>query len=105
MANITELTDESFKKFVEQGVAVVDLWAPWCGPCKMIAPIVEDLAEEYEGKIKFAKLNVDEHKKTQAEYNVMGIPTLLVFKNGRPVDRIVGALSRERIKEKLGKHL
>ena len=105
MADVTELSDESFKEFIAEGYAVVDLWAPWCGPCRMIAPVVEELAAEYKGKIKFGKLNIDENEKTPAEYKVMGIPTLLLFKNGQPIDRIVGAVSKQRIKEKLEKHL
>jgi len=105
MAEIVELSDDSFKDFVGKDYAVVDLWAPWCGPCGIIAPIVEELSVHYKGKIKFGKLNVDEYPPISKEYKVMGIPTLLMFKNGELVDRIVGALSRERIKEKLEKHL
>jgi len=105
MSNVVELTDKSFKDFVSKDYAVVDLWAPWCGPCRMIAPIVEELSVEYDGRIKFAKLNIDENPGAKAEYKVMGIPTLLVFKDGKLVDRIVGALSKDRLKEKLEKHI
>jgi len=83
--------------------ALVDFWAPWCGPCKTVGPVVEELAGEYAGKVKIAKLNVDENKDTAAKYGVRGIPTLMLFNNGQPVDQIVGAVPKSRIKELLDK--
>jgi len=80
---------------------VVDCWAPWCGPCRMVGPIVEDLAREMRGKIVFGKLNVDENQATSTKYGIMSIPTLLVFKNGELVDRIVGAMPKDALKAKL----
>ena len=80
---------------------VVDCWAPWCGPCRMVGPIVEDLAREMKGKIVFGKLNVDENQATSTKYGIMSIPTLLVFKNGELVDRIVGAMPKDSLKAKL----
>ena len=80
---------------------VVDCWAPWCGPCRMVGPIVEDLAREMKGKIVFGKLNVDENQATSTKYGIMSIPTLLVFKNGELVDRIVGAMPKDALKAKL----
>jgi len=80
---------------------VVDCWAAWCGPCRMIGPIIEELAKELKGKIVFGKLNVDENPQTSMKYNVMSIPTLLVFKNGGLVDRIVGAMPKEMLLQKL----
>ena len=80
---------------------VVDCWAPWCGPCRMVGPIVEDLAREMKGKIVFGKLNVDENQATSAKYRIMSIPTLLVFKNGELADRIIGAMPKDAIKAKL----
>ncbi|MBD3388781.1 MAG: thioredoxin [Candidatus Altiarchaeales archaeon] len=98
---VKELDEGGFDGAVGSGLVVVDLWAPWCMPCKMIAPIVEELSEEYEGRISFYKLNIDEHQGPAAKYQVMSIPTLLIFKEGEVVDKVVGALPKEKIKEKL----
>ncbi|HID25881.1 MAG TPA: thioredoxin [Thermoplasmata archaeon] len=83
---------------------VVDCWAPWCGPCKMIAPVIEELAKEMKGRVVFTKLNVDENQATAMKYQIMSIPTLLVFKNGKLVDKIIGAIPRETLKQKLKEH-
>jgi thioredoxin 1 len=80
---------------------VIDCWAPWCGPCRMVGPIIDELAKDMQGKIVFGKLNVDENQQTSMKYNIMSIPTLLVFKNGTMVDRIVGALPKDLLKNKL----
>jgi thioredoxin 1 len=80
---------------------VIDCWAPWCGPCRMLAPIIDELAEAYKGKIVFAKLNTDENQDTAAKYGIMSIPTLLLFKNGQLIDRIVGAMPRADLDAKL----
>ena len=80
---------------------VVDCWAPWCGPCRMVGPIIEELAKEMQGKIVFGKLNVDENRATSMKYGIMSIPTLLVFKNGNLVDNIIGAMPKEMLKAKL----
>ena len=90
--------DENLGKYE---TVVVDCWAPWCGPCSMVGPVITDLAKEMQGKIVFGKLNVDENQMTSAKYGIMSIPTLLVFKNGNLVDRIVGAMPREMLKAKL----
>ncbi len=79
----------------------VDFWAPWCQPCLIVSPIVEEVASEYQGKIKFCKLNVDEAQEITMRYGIMGIPTLLIFKEGKVVDQIIGAVPKEIIKEKL----
>ena len=84
---------------------VVDCWAPWCGPCRMIGPVIEELAKEMQGKIVFGKLNVDENQMTSMKYNIMSIPTLLVFKDGTLVDRIVGALPKDMLKQKIDSYL
>ena len=90
--------DEVVKKYP---ILVIDCWAPWCGPCRMIAPVIEDLAKEMAGKIVFGKLNVDENPQTSMKYHIMSIPTMLVFKNGALVDRFVGAMPKEMLLQKL----
>jgi thioredoxin 1 len=84
---------------------VIDCWAPWCGPCRMIGPIIEDLAKELKGKIVFGKLNVDENPQTSMKYKIMSIPTMLVFKNGVLVDKFVGAMPKNILLQKLNPHL
>jgi len=90
--------DEHIKK---HNTLVVDCWAPWCGPCRMIHPIIEELAEEMKGKVVFGKLNVDENHTTSSKYNIMSIPSLLIFKNGNLVDVIVGAMPKQVLKPKI----
>lgn len=98
---IIHVTDETFDADVLQAdlPVLVDFWAAWCGPCKMIAPILDELADQYEGKIKIAKMDVDGSKKTPAKFNVRGIPTLLIIKNGEVEATKVGALSRVQLIE------
>ncbi len=101
-----EVTDSSFDDFVNKyDVSVIDCWAPWCGPCKMIAPIVEELAQEYKGQIAFGKLNTDENQAISMRYHVMSIPTLLVFKDGELADQIVGAMPKVTLEMEIKKHL
>ncbi len=96
------VTDLDFNQFVASHEnVVIDCWAEWCQPCRLISPIVEELAEKYAGKIWFGKLNVDENQSTAMEYSIMGIPTLLIFKNGSLVDQIVGAMPKRIIEAKL----
>ena len=90
--------DEHTKKYL---TVVIDCWAPWCGPCQMVGPVIEELAKEMQGKVVFGKLNVDENPATSAKHQIMSIPTLLVFKNGDLVDRLVGAYPKEELKKKL----
>jgi len=94
--------NEAMKKYP---IIVIDCWAPWCGPCRMIGPIIEELAKEMKGKIVFGKLNVDENPQTSMKHNIMSIPTLLVFKNGALIDRIIGAMPREMLMQKLKPYL
>jgi len=96
---VLELTDQNFgEEILKAGTpALVDLWAAWCGPCRVIAPVVEALAGTYDGRVKFGKLNVDTYPQVAAQYRVMNIPTLLLFKGGREVDRIVGVQPREEL--------
>ena len=101
------VTDESFQKEVlESDVPVlVEFWAEWCGPCRMIAPIIEELAADYDGRLVVAKVNSDENGETAIRYGVMSIPTLLLFKGGELKETIVGALPKEKIEEAISKHL
>jgi len=102
-ANIRELTDANFESEVLKSdvPTLVDFWAIWCGPCKQIAPTVEILAEEYKGRVKVAKMDVDHHQITPQQYGVRSIPTLLIFKGGKVVDRLVGLLPKEQIAQRL----
>jgi len=102
---LIQLTDVNFAKQISHGVTLVDFWAAWCGPCKMIAPVVSELADQFEGKAKIAKLNVDEQKQTAAKYGVRSIPTLIIFKNGEPVERLVGLKSKANLAKAIEKQL
>ena len=106
MSNAVAVTDADFEQQVEQNdkLTVVDFWATWCGPCRMIAPILDQLATEYAGKVKVTKLDVDANIKTSSRFNVRSIPTLLFFKDGRVVDQIIGAVQRPVIEGKLHQH-
>jgi len=97
--NIINVTDDSFAADVLQAAlpVLVDFWAPWCGPCRMVTPILEEVAQQYVGKIQIAKVNVDENNQTSAAYDVRGIPTLILFKDGKMVATKVGALSKPQL--------
>lgn len=101
------LTDDTFRKEVlESDIPVmVDFWAVWCGPCKAIAPVVEELEKDYKGRMKIAKLNVDENSKVTSQYGIMSIPTLIFFKNGKVMDQVVGSLSKAELKKKIEENL
>ena len=101
-----EMTDATFKEMIQNHpLVVVDCWAPWCGPCRMVAPVIEELARDYAGKILFGKLNVDENREVSTQYEIMSIPTLLVFKNGKLVDTIIGAIPRQMLEPKIRSYL
>jgi len=104
---ILHLTDNNFKKEVLESdlPVLIDFWATWCGPCRMVAPIIEELAKEYENKIKVGKIDIDENPKTPTHYSVMSIPTLIFFKKGRAVDQSVGALSKAELKKKIEENI
>jgi thioredoxin 1 len=100
------LTGTKFNETVENySMVVVDCWAPWCGPCNIVSPIIEELAKDYVGKIVFGKLNVDNNRDIALKYQIMSIPTLLVFKNGKLADRIVGAMPRSLLEPKIIRYL
>jgi len=101
-----KVTDATFKETIlNHSLVVVDCWAPWCAPCHMVAPIIEEMARDYAGRVLFGKLNVDENREVAMQYQIMGIPTLLVFKNEKLVDRIVGAMPRQMLEPKITRYL
>jgi len=104
---VLEVSDQSFDTEVVKSdkPVMVDLWAPWCGPCRMVAPVLEKLEGDYDGKVKFCKVNVDDNPKTAAKYGVMSIPTLLLFKDGQVEDTVVGAVPESVLKQKIDKIL
>ncbi|PTJ11576.1 thioredoxin [Staphylococcus simulans] len=102
---LIKVTDSDFNEQVQNGVKLVDFWATWCGPCKMIAPVLEELAQDFDGKADILKLDVDENPNTAAKFEVMSIPTLIVFKDGEPVDKVVGFQPKENLAEVLNKQL
>ena len=107
MAQPLHLTDDMFESEVKQSdiPVLIDFWAAWCGPCRMVAPIVDELATEYEGKAKITKLDVDNNQQTAMMYGIRSIPTILIFKNGEVVDTIVGAVPKSQIVDKLNAHI
>jgi thioredoxin 1 len=101
-----EVTDATFKEVVQNHpLAVVDCWVPWCKPCNAVAPVIEELSEDYAGKILFGVLNVDENPKVSAQYGIRSIPTLLIFKRGKLLDRIIGAMPRRMLESKITQYL
>ena len=107
MANVLAVTDGDFQNEVldHKGLAVVDFWATWCGPCRMVAPILDQLASEYAGKVKITKVDVDANQKTAATFSVRSIPTLLFIKDGKVVDQVVGALPKAQLQTYIDKHV
>lgn len=107
MSNVGEVTDASFETEVLKSPlpVLVDFWAPWCGPCRAVAPVVEEIANDYNGKLKVLKLNTDENPKTAQSYRISGIPSLMVFKNGQPVEQVVGAVPKTTLSSAVEKHI
>jgi thioredoxin 1 len=107
MADVVHVSDANFETEVLKSAlpVLVDFWAPWCGPCRMVGPVVEKLAKDYDGKLKVCKVNTDESQQTPGKYNIHGIPTLIIFKQGAEVERMVGYLPEPALKAKIDPHL
>ncbi|OKL38285.1 thioredoxin [Domibacillus mangrovi] len=101
---IVKATDQNFSTETGSGLVLADFWAPWCGPCKMIAPVLEELDSELGGKVKIVKLDVDENQQTAGKYGVMSIPTLILFKDGQPVDKVIGYQPKEALEELINRN-
>lgn len=106
MSNAVAVTDTTFETEIEKhdGLAVVDFWATWCGPCRMVAPILDQLSVAYAGKAKVAKVDVDANQRTAMRFNVRSIPTILFFKNGKLVDTVIGAVGKDKLESKFKEH-
>jgi len=102
---VSEFNVDNFEKEISDGLVVVDFWAEWCGPCKMLGPIFEEVSKEFEGKVKFGKLNIDDGQELAQKFQVMGIPTILFFKDGQLVDRTTGLISKEELEKKVNEQL
>ena len=106
IVNVTDLNDSNFNDFTNEGISLVDVWAPWCGPCKMIGPVIDKLSSDYkDSDIKFGKLNADDNSEIVRNLGVRNIPTILIYKNGEIVDRTVGAVTEGKLKEVIDNQL
>ena len=101
MAKYIELTAANFEEVTKAGVSMVDFWAPWCGPCRMIAPVIDELAGDFEGKANICKVNIDEEQDLAVKYGIRSIPTIIFMKNGEVVDQLIGATSKQALTDKI----
>ena len=101
MGKYVELTPANFEEVTKEGVSMVDFWAPWCGPCRMIAPVIEELAADFEGKANICKVNTDEEQDLAVKYGIRSIPTIIFMKNGEVVDQLIGATSKQALTDKI----
>ena len=105
MAKYIELNQNNIEETLKEGVSLVDFWAPWCGPCRMIAPVIDQLAVEFDGKANICKVNTEDEPELTAQYQVRSIPTILFFKDGKIVDQLIGATTKAKLEEKLNANL
>lgn len=105
MENLVEITDANFSEVTGEGLVLIDFWAPWCGPCRVVGPIIEELAGEYAGTVKVGKLNVDDNLVTAQMFRVMSIPTVILFKDGQPVEQVVGVARKADYQARIAKYL
>jgi thioredoxin 1 len=101
MGKAIELNSSNFEETIKEGVTVVDFWAPWCGPCRMVAPVIEELAEQYDGKVQICKVNTDEEQDIAVKFGIRSIPTIVFFKNGKQEDTIIGAAAKQAFEQKI----
>ena len=101
MGKYIELTQDNFEATVKEGISMVDFWAPWCGPCRMLAPVIDELAADFEGKAKICKVNSDEEQDLAVKFGVRSIPTILFMKDGKVVDQMIGAASKQAFEDKI----
>lgn len=101
MSKYIDLNESNFKEITKEGISLIDFWAPWCGPCRMLAPVIEELAKEYEGKANICKVNSDEEQNLTIKYGVRSIPTMLFIKDGEVVDTLIGSQNKQAISDKL----
>ncbi|NQY19733.1 MAG: thioredoxin [Campylobacteraceae bacterium] len=101
MSKYINLTNDNFEATTKEGVSLVDFWAPWCGPCRMIAPVIEELAEDFDGKVNICKVNTDEEQDLSVKFGIRSIPTILFMKDGEVVDTIIGATSKQALTDKI----
>lgn len=101
--NVPELTNGEFDEFIKTGIAFVDFFAEWCMPCLMMSPVIDELSEKFKGKIKFGKVNVDDNRQIAQKFNVMSIPNMIIFRDGKKAEQFIGAISQEELENKLGK--
>ena len=102
---LPEINDSNFKTETNNGLVLIDFWAEWCGPCRMVGPVLEELSKEYTGKVSIKKLNVDENQQTAQDLGIQSIPTLLLYKNGQMVDKAIGALPKSQLKNFIDRHI
>jgi len=102
---VPELTNGEFEEFAKQGIAVVDFFAEWCMPCMTMAPVIDDLAEKFKGKVKFGKINIGDNQEITNKFNIRSIPNFILFKDGKMVEQFVGAISEDEFEERLRKHI
>ena len=107
MSNAIDINDNTFEEEVinAKELTIVDFWAPWCGPCRKLGPVLDEIEQEFSGKVKVVKLNTDENLKTAKDYSVSGLPTLLIFKDGKPLERLVGLMQKSSIVSNIEKHI
>ena len=105
IAYITELKNDNFKDFISKDLTLVDIWAPWCNPCVLISPIVDEISSEYQGRLSVGKLNADDNRETVTELGIRNIPTLLLYKDGEIVDKLVGSISKQKLVDMINNQL
>ena len=105
MGKYIELTQDNFEATTNTGISMVDFWAPWCGPCRMLAPVIDELAEEFDGKANICKVNTETEVELMGQYQIRSVPTILFFKDGEVVDQLIGATTKAALEEKINKYL